>query len=390
MLEKYLFVAYAFFSGRHSQRGDHRVVITMGSNPCHHRLLSWYRTNQRRLPWRLDADPYKIWISEIMLQQTQVRTAIPYFERFIERFPTVDHLAAASIDELLRYWQGLGYYSRVRLLHKAARSIITEHGGELPRSYQALLNLPGIGAYTAGAVSSIAFGEAVPAIDGNVLRVFSRFFAIADSDRRQLSKRIESKILPLLKTVDPSQFNQAVMELGALICRPRRPDCKCCPWQGDCLAYRNGQTEELPKKRRKGPIPHYDIAVGIVRSGSRLLMQRRPEKGFLGGLWQFPGARRQNRESLGKIVEGIFQQEWKWNLEFGRRKHTIRHAYSHFRISLHAFSSQSTEASPPIADETDPWQWLPIASIGADYPIDRATQKLLELVHEPDRVDADR
>lgn len=260
----------------------------MAYSPIAQPLVEWYEQNKRILPFRTLSTPYRVWVSEIMLQQTRVSAALPYFERFMEELPTVADLAACDEEKLHKLWEGLGYYSRVRNLQKAARIVMQEYGGELPANYDALLKLPGIGAYTAGAIASISFGLPVPAADGNVLRVFSRLFC----DRRDVTQAPVKKALTALVMEHqpperPGDYNQALMELGALVCVPNgSPQCSVCPLSKVCKACQAGVQEQLPFKAPPPEKRREEKTIGLVLSNGRVLLQKRPPKGLLAGLWQ--------------------------------------------------------------------------------------------------------
>jgi A/G-specific adenine glycosylase len=253
-------------------------------------LLTWYRRKQRDLPWRRGRDPYRVWISEIMLQQTTVGTVVPYFERFVKSFPDVRILAAASLDEVLTAWSGLGYYRRARHLHEAARLIVTRHSGRFPSRIEEALRLPGIGRYTAGAILSIAYGRRLPAVDGNVTRVLSRLFLVSGPQTKGSQERVWSLANHLVAgTSDPGAFNQALMELGQLLCRPAAPVCGECPLRGGCRARAAGTQLSVPGPRSRSRPPvvvRADLAV--VRKDGRLLLRRRTDRNLMHGLWEFP------------------------------------------------------------------------------------------------------
>ena len=253
-------------------------------------LLNWYQEKRRILPWREDPQPYRVWISEIMLQQTRVEAVLPYFDRFITALPDVQSLAAASEEQLLKLWEGLGYYSRVRNLQKAARIIMSEHGGTLPSDYDSLLKLPGIGEYTAGAISSIAFGKAVPAVDGNVLRICSRI--CADSSNimsAKVKKEYRQRLLPLYEGIQAGDLTQALMELGATVCLPNgEPLCEHCPTQGFCRAYAQGDPLSYPVKPAKKARKIEQRIVWLISADGKVLLHRRVNKGLLAGLWELP------------------------------------------------------------------------------------------------------
>ena len=247
-------------------------------------LLSYYQTHARELPWRMNQDPYRIWVSEIMLQQTQVKTVIPYYERFLSALPSVSALALASEEQLLKLWEGLGYYSRVRNMQKAAIMIMSDYQGMIPDNKETLMKLPGIGEYTAGAIASIAFGEIVPAVDGNVHRVLSRYFGL---------KMTKEELIPMMDKVVPQnrigEFNQALMEVGALICSPKSmPDCPNCPLKDYCFAFINQLTDELPIKREKLKRTTERYTLMIITDGNHFYLKKRPNIGLLSYLWEFP------------------------------------------------------------------------------------------------------
>lgn len=253
-------------------------------------LLAWYDENRRILPWREKPEPYRVWVSEIMLQQTRVEAVKPYFARFMEHLPDVESLAAAEEDELLKLWEGLGYYSRARNLKAAAQQIVEQHGGKMPSEYHDLIKLKGIGSYTAGAISSIAFGHPVPAVDGNVLRVIMRLLA-DDSDISEASvrKRVEEDLKPVMPKDRPGDFNQALMELGATVCLPNgAPKCAECPWKTFCRAGIEESWQQYPKKAVKKPRTVEYRTILVIRDGHRAVIRRRPNKGLLAGMYEFP------------------------------------------------------------------------------------------------------
>jgi A/G-specific adenine glycosylase len=258
------------------------------------KLLNWYRKNKRTLPWRdrYRADPYAVWVSEIMLQQTRVETVISYFEKWMSLFPAVHALAKASERNVLNAWEGLGYYSRARNLHKAAKIVVEVYGGEIPRDLGELIKLPGIGRYTVGAIASIAVGMDEPALDGNLKRVYARLFDISDPIDSSVGEKrlweIAKENLPKGKAGD---FNQALMDLGATICIPRNPRCSICPVMEFCESYKNGTQESRPVKKPKKEVPQYVHAAGVILKGKKVLLIQRPSNGLLGGMWEFPNGR---------------------------------------------------------------------------------------------------
>lgn len=253
-------------------------------------LLAWYDSGHRDLPWRQNKDAYRIWVSEIMLQQTRVEAVIPYYLRFLENFPDIATLAAAPEDKLLKCWEGLGYYSRVRNMQKAAITVMEEYHGQMPDTWETLQKLSGIGSYTAGAIASIAFKRPVPAVDGNVLRVLSRLRMDGEYiTLPAVKKRVEAELLEIMPKDRPGDFNQALMELGATVCIPNgEPKCNICPWNSLCLAKENGCISEYPKREEKKKRTIEKKTVLILKEGERIAIQKRPSKGLLAGLYQFP------------------------------------------------------------------------------------------------------
>ena len=328
------------------------------------RLLAWYADHGRDLPWRRTRDPYRLWVAEVMLQQTQVATVIPYYERFLARFPMVEALAAASLDEVLKLWEGLGYYARARRLHAAARQVVGEFGGRLPETVDELLSLPGIGPYTAGAIASIAYGQDAPALDGNVRRVLSRVFAVEQDVMRGVGQRrlwqLAESLLPLGRAGD---FNQALMDLGATVCTPRAPSCRLCPLTKNCQARHLGRQEAFPTRRPRRPLPHYDVTAGVVWNGDgRFLIAQRPLDRMLGGLWEFPGGKQEPGESLAGCLRRELSEELDIEVAVGAPLTVVKHAYTHFRITLHAFHCQLV-IGPPRARDCADWRWITLDDV---------------------------
>jgi A/G-specific adenine glycosylase len=301
-------------------------------------LLRWFRANARDLPWRRTQNPYRIWVSEIMLQQTRVETVLPYYRRFLKALPTVRQLAGAREDTVLKLWEGLGYYSRARNLHAAAQVILAQHKGRFPRSYEAILRLPGIGRYTAGAIASIAFGQRTAVVDGNVKRVLARLYAIEDAvDEAAVVERMWGVAEALVPARHPGDWNQALMELGARICTPRSPQCAVCPVRSACRAFHEGQVDALPRRRPRKPVPHYDVVAGVIERNGRVLIGRRPVKGLLGGLWEFPGGKRGPGETDEEALFREIHEELGLSVVVEAPIATVEHAYSHFAITLRLY-----------------------------------------------------
>ena len=342
-------------------------------------LLDWYDENKRSMPWRDIDDPYRIWVAEIMLQQTRVDTVRDYYPRFLEAFPTVEALATAERDEVLKHWEGLGFYARARHLHEAAQHVVEDHQGTVPDTMEAIRDLKGIGPYTAAAVLSIAHQKPHAVLDGNVKRVLTRVFAV-DEDATSSATERELRRLAndLLDPDRPGDFNQAMMELGALVCTPNTPHCDRCALQAVCRAHAAGTEEDYPVTPESDPIPHHDIAVGLVFSddGDEILIQRRPDEGLLGGLWEFPGGKQEDEESMEAACRREVREELGIEVTVEDPFYTLSHAYSHFKITLHAFRCRVAHGTPE-AREGQPFQWIGLDELD-DYAFPRANRRLIE------------
>ncbi len=310
------------------------------------RLLGWFDREKRDLPWRRTRDPYKIWVSEIMLQQTQVERVIGYYERFMAVFPDVRSLAAASIDAVLQQWQGLGYYSRARNLHMAAQEIVRLYDGEFPRDFEDVRALPGVGTYTAGAIMSIAFGEPVPAIDVNALRVLARVHHVEGDLRKGDSrKRISQLAAIALDQRRPGDFNQALMELGAKVCTARRPQCEECCLRGACLAHKRGDEESIPSQE---PIArrHVERVAGVVRRDGRMLIVQRPPEGVWGGLWEFPNVEVRAGEMPVARLLGMFEREFGMSVSVGAQVTQFRYGIMNRVVELSVLACELVNGEP--------------------------------------------
>ncbi|NIR42842.1 MAG: A/G-specific adenine glycosylase [Gemmatimonadetes bacterium] len=315
------------------------------------RLLGWYDSYRRDLPWRRTRDPYLIWVAEVMLVQTQVDTVIPYYERFVARFPNVESLAAAGLDAVLKAWEGLGYYARARHLHAAAQLVVERHGGQLPTDSAELQALPGIGPYMTAAIQSIAFGYPALALDGNVRRALSRLYDLPDPKPAELRARGET-----LVQERPGDVNQALMDLGSGLCTPRAPRCADCPLDALCLARMRGTVAERPGRRPARKRPHYDIAVGVVWRGDEILIAKRRPEGLLGGLWEFPGGKAEPGETMEAAVVREVAEELDVEVEPGEKIASVDHAYSHFEITMHAFHCRYRAGTPkPLGCQEYAW-----------------------------------
>ena len=340
-------------------------------------LLSWYRVHKRKLPWRESQDPYRIWVAEVMLQQTRIDQALPYFERFTAAFPDVFALAGASLSQVLKTWEGMGYYARARNMHRAAQLVVEKYSGQIPDTMEEISELPGIGPYTAAAVLSIAYNRDYAVLDGNVTRVLCRVFRIEeDSPSSAVKKELLRISKELLRKGEAADFNQAMMELGALICTPKAPQCPSCPLRALCRAQELEDPSSLPVKPPKKPKPHYEIGAGIIWRDSRILIAQRPLEGLLGGLWEFPGGKREPGETLEECVRREIREELDIEVAVDRPFLTVKHAYTHFRITLHAFHCTYLSGEPKPLECAD-WRWVHPEAL-EEYAFPRADRKLLE------------
>jgi A/G-specific adenine glycosylase len=338
-------------------------------------LLTWYDQNARRLPWRGESDPYRIWVSEIMLQQTRIETVIPYYQRWLERFPTLEALANASIRTVLQNWEGLGYYSRARNLHRAAQVIVNDMGGRFPKDRAALERLPGIGRYTAGAIASIAFGQDEPALDGNIRRVLSRVYNLELPARSPEGERLlwqyAGENLPPGRAGD---YNQALMDLGATICTSRSPACMICPLEDLCQARQLGVQAERPIRLPRRVVPHYLVTAAVIQRSGRVLIAQRPESGLLGGLWEFPGGKVEPDEELPAGLRREIQEELAVHIEVGAHLGVYEHAYTHFRVTLHAFSCRLLDGEPQPIEAAD-LRWVTPPEL-KEYPMGKIDREI--------------
>ncbi len=329
-------------------------------------LLAWYDLHKRTLPWRGTTDPYRVWVSEIMLQQTRVAAVIPYYEQWMAALPTVADLAAVDEDDLMKLWQGLGYYSRARNLQKAAKLIMEQYGGQFPRSREALLALPGVGEYTAGAVASIAFGEAVPAVDGNVLRVASRVANVAENilDTR-VKKKFQRWMDAAVPAERPGAYNQALMDLGATVCLPNgEPLCGDCPLAPLCEARRLGVQDQLPVRAKKAPRRVEELTVYLLLRGDEAALRRREDSGLLAGLWEFPhvpGALSEDRAAEPLASWGLRSVDWKKVLE-------ARHIFTHVEWHMTGYVVQVEGDGPGLTwADRDKLETLAVPSAFAKF-----------------------
>lgn len=318
-------------------------------------LLGWYKKNARDLPWRHTRDPYSIWVSEIMLQQTQVKTVIPYYNRWIKKFPTVESLAIASQDEVLKSWAGLGYYRRARMLHDGAKYVVEKFNGTLPSQAEALLKIPGIGKYTAGAIASIAFDQPAPILDGNVIRILTRIFAIrSDTSAAKTLQKLWKISTSLVPKKNPGDFNQAMMELGATICFPSQPDCAHCPVSKKCSAHSMGKETSFPVNSKKEKLSKLHHTALVIKHAGQILMQKQSSKSRWGGLWMFPFW-----EDSGRMKEET-------NFDTAKQKPLlkIRHGFTRYLIDLHVHTVSLKNKTPEWINRTNR-KWIPLQKLSA-------------------------
>jgi A/G-specific adenine glycosylase len=342
-------------------------------------LLRWFRTAARPMAWRETRNPYRIWVSEIMLQQTRVETVAPYYERFLLKFPDVRSLARATLDDVLKAWEGLGYYSRARNLHRAAGVLVARHAARVPRTVEALEALPGIGRSTAGAIAAIAFGADVPILDANARRVVARLFAVEGDLRSSAAENLLWKrSAGLVRKGKGRDTALAMMDLGAVVCLPHAPRCGECPLGSLCSSFLLGFQESIPPKRAKKALPHRDVVAAVFRrTDGALFLMRRPPDGLLGGLWAFPSGRRDPGETLEEALRRSLREKLQVRAVIQRGVGAVHHAYSHYRITLHGFFCEMPGGALPAGEGTG---WLPRHEEGR-FALPRADRTLVEFIH---------
>jgi A/G-specific adenine glycosylase len=321
-------------------------------------LLAWYDRNARGLPWRESHDPYRVWVSEVMLQQTRVDTVIPYYHEWLAVFPDIHSLADANERQVMHLWEGLGYYSRARNMLKTAQLLVEQQAGCFPDLVVELKKLPGIGDYIAGALASIAFGQDEVALDGNGLRVLGRLVEfeqpVNEPAGKAAMRTLMQKMLPHGRAGD---FNQAIMDLGATICLPRNPLCAQCPIREHCLAFEHASQAQFPQRTKKKPIPQYIVVAAVIRKGGCVLVDKRKANGLLGGLWEFPGGKQEEGENLQSALVREIKEELGVEIAVQESLGTYRHAYTHFKVVVTAFSAQILKGEP-AALAADEIQWV--------------------------------
>tara|TARA_Y100001970_G_scaffold287870_2_gene413603 strand:+ start:629 stop:1693 length:1065 start_codon:yes stop_codon:yes gene_type:complete len=341
------------------------------------KLLGWYNSNHITYPWRQNIDPYCVWTSEIMLQQTQANTAIPYFNNWIKKMPDINSVTTKSLEYILKQWEGLGYYARARNFYHACQKVQDKFNGNVPNKYEDLISLPGIGPYIASAILSIAHNVPIAAIDVNAIRVYSRIFKIdfsLNKNRSNLTK-LANRIISVKK---PGNFNQAIMDLGRFICRPNKPLCQKCPIKQFCKAGISGSIASYPLKIQPKIKPKFHVAVGVVQKGNQILITKRRASGFLGGLWEFPGGKIIKKESCAECIIREIDEEIGIKVKPVKFIAQIKHQYSHFSITLDAYYCKHISGKPsPI--ECDDIKWINKKDLHK-FPFPKANHKLFNFL----------
>ena len=338
-------------------------------------LLNWYDDKKISLPWRNSTDPYHIFLSEVMLQQTQVKTVIPYFQRWIQTFPTIQDVAQASLEHILKQWEGLGYYGRARNFYKSCQIICENFSGKVPNNIEAFSSLPGVGPYTAAAVMSIAFHHPLPAVDANVLRIVSRLHLLS-APVSTLTDKAASLLSKKIHKNRAGDFNQAMMDLGRLVCTNRNPKCDICPLNICCKAFAKNVTHAFPKRTAKPKKPIYKIAVGVIWRDGNILISKRKEEGLLGGLWEFPGGKLRLGETAKNCIVREVQEELGVVVQTTEFIKQIKHSYTHFSIIMDAYHCKYISGEPQCYQCSD-WQWIVPEDVSM-LPFPKANHKLFQ------------
>jgi len=339
------------------------------------KLLRWFEKDKRDLPWRKTRDPYTIWVSEIMLQQTQVATVIPYYQKFLKSFPTLHHLAKSDLSKVLKVWEGLGYYSRARNLHRASQIVLNRFHGGVPDTLKDLLSLPGIGRSTAGAILSFAFHKEAPILDGNAKRVFSRLFAVSGSPGERKTEGLLWKISEsLIPKGFSNPFNQALMDLGSILCTPKEPECDRCPLHHFCKGRASGKPERYPAKMLKRTIPHRESISVVIKKDGKVLLNQRPPVGLLGGLWEFPNWRIEGEGRLRLRLRNYIKKEMEMDIEVKELIGVFHQTYSHFKLTLQVFICQHLNGKGK-------GKWVPIQNLNL-LPMSRIHRKIAQTISD--------
>lgn len=341
-------------------------------------LLAWYKINKRDIPWRQTKDPYKIWLSEVMLQQTQVETVIPYYEKWIKKYPTFTNVMKSKESDLLKLWEGLGYYNRCRNIHKAVNIIANNYDGKIPDVMSEFKKLPGVGDYIASAVFSISFGQNLPALDGNIIRVLSRVLRKKNVSPHN-RKIIHNHILKWMKYGHAGDINEALMDLGSMVCRPNKTSCYQCPFINGCGAYASGDPEAYPKHLTKKKTPVYNVVTGIIWKNDKFLITLRENKKHLGGLWEFPGGKIKNGENQIEALEREIREECGLVVNIENKIGSFKHVYSHFSINMTSFHCTAKNGSQVKTQQK--YQWIKLSQIN-NFAFPKANHKIFSLMHK--------
>jgi A/G-specific adenine glycosylase len=344
------------------------------------RLALWYGRHHRKLPWRESNDPYRTWISEVMLQQTTVRAVIPYYRKWLKLFPDVKSLSRARLQKVLKAWQGLGYYQRAKNLHLAARAICHRFGGQIPPDYAELRNLPGFGPYTAAAVASFAFDKPYPVVDANVRRVLMRLAGLRSEAGAKNDKALLRFLEPFLPSKKMGIFNQALMELGSQVCRPRNPLCLLCPVSEFCRAFKEGVQEIIPTPKKRS-YRKVEAAVAIIQRKGKFLIQKRPPQGLLADLWEFPGGKRKKGETLEEALRREIKEELSADAKEMKFMTRVKHAYTQFQVSLSAYECKLNDR-PRL--RKDRHRWVSLKGLRR-YPLPSGSAKIVEFLSAASR-----
>ena len=350
---------------------------TAGKRKLQTALLGWFDSEQRDMPWRGTGDPYRIWVSEIMLQQTQVNTVIPYYQRWMKSFPTPHKLARSREETVLKHWEGLGYYSRARNLHQAAKILVKEHQGRVPDTYEELIKLPGIGRYTAGAILSIAFDQPEPVLDGNVKRVLSRLFVMRGNGVPAAHEnRLWETSATLVPAKRPGDFNQAMMELGATVCLPKKPLCLLCPLHKQCKARKRGEVGKFPAPKARARTQKIEVSAAVITRGGKVYIQQRPHGGLMGGLWEFPGGKRRPKETEEACLKREIREELGIPVVIAKKLMTLKHSYTQFRVTLNVFWCP-WQSGRIRATQCEQWKWVKYEDLNR-YTFPAANAKIVK------------
>jgi A/G-specific adenine glycosylase len=338
-------------------------------------LLQWFKKNKRDLPWRKTKDPYAIWVSEIMLQQTQVPTVIPYYQKFLKSFPTIRQLAKSDLSKVLKIWEGMGYYSRARNLHRAAQIVLNHFHGIIPDTLEDLLSLPGIGRSTAGSILSFAFQKDAPILDGNAKRVLSRLFAVSGNPGERKTEQLLWKISEsLIPKGFSNPFNQAIMDIGSLLCTPKDPQCPRCPLHRLCKGRVSGEPERFPSKSNKKKIPHIEAISAVIHMDGKVLLNQRPPAGLLGGLWEFPNWEIGEKRRLRLKLRNYIKKEIGLNVNVNESIGTFHQTYSHFKLTLHVYRCAAM-------GKKKKGRWVAVRNLDL-LPMSRIHRKIAKMIDE--------